>query len=66
MFNKKRRYRLMYWSLELLLVALLIFVCTQIGFIFQPIGIFISTIFCASIDRRFLILCAESLGQFAY
>ncbi len=63
MFNKKRRYRLMYWSLELLLVALLIFVCTQIGFIFEPIGIFISTI---SIDRRFLILCAESLGQFAY
>ncbi|WP_261810667.1 AI-2E family transporter [Levilactobacillus humaensis] len=37
--------RLMFWSLELLIVAALIWVCTQISFLFSPIGIFLSTIF---------------------
>ena len=61
MFNKKRRYRLMYWSLELLLVALLIFICTQIGFIFQPIGIFISTIFAPVLIAGFLFYALNPL-----
>ena len=61
MFNKKRRYRLMYWSLELLLVALLIFVCTQIGFIFEPIGIFISTIFAPVLIAGFLFYALNPL-----
>lgn len=37
--------RLMFWSVELLIVAALIWVCTQISFLFSPIGIFLSTIF---------------------
>lgn len=37
--------RIMFWSLELLIVAALIWVCTQISFLFTPIGVFLSTIF---------------------
>ncbi|MGY5340051.1 AI-2E family transporter [Levilactobacillus spicheri] len=37
--------RLVFWSLELLIVATLIWVCTQISFLFSPIGVFLSTIF---------------------
>lgn len=37
--------KVMFWSLELLIVAVLIWVCTQISFLFSPIGIFLSTIF---------------------
>jgi len=37
--------RVMFWSLELLIVAALIWVCTQISFLFSPIGVFLSTIF---------------------
>ncbi|MFC6260738.1 AI-2E family transporter [Levilactobacillus fujinensis] len=37
--------RVMFWSLELLIVAGLIWVCTQISFLFSPIGVFLSTIF---------------------
>lgn len=37
--------RLVFWSLELLIVATLIWVCTQISFLFSPIGVFLSTVF---------------------
>lgn len=37
--------RLIFWSLELLIVATLIWVCTQISFLFSPIGVFLSTVF---------------------
>jgi len=37
--------RLVFWSLELLIVACLIWVCTQISFLFSPVGIFLSTVF---------------------
>lgn len=36
---------MMFWSLELLIVAALIWVCTKIDFLFAPIGTFFSTIF---------------------
>ncbi|PWF99904.1 AI-2E family transporter [Levilactobacillus bambusae] len=36
---------LMFWSLELLIIAALIWCCTKISFLFSPIGIFLSTIF---------------------
>ena len=41
MFDKKKKARLMYWSLELLLVAGLIFMCSRLDFLFKPIGTFI-------------------------
>lgn len=37
--------RLLFWSIELLIVATLIWVCTQISFLFTPIGIFLSVVF---------------------
>ncbi|CAH0416766.1 AI-2E family transporter [Periweissella fabaria] len=45
MFDKLRNSKLLFWSLELLVVVLIVFMCTRISFLFEPIGIFISTIF---------------------
>lgn len=61
MFDKKRRSRLMYWTIELVLVALLIFICTQINFIFKPIGVFISTIFAPVLIAGFLFYVLNPL-----
>ncbi|WP_412988354.1 AI-2E family transporter [Pediococcus siamensis] len=54
MFDKIRRSPLMFWSLELLIVAALIYVCTKINFLFAPIGTFISTVFVPIILSGFL------------
>ena len=54
MFDKKTKERLMYWSLELLLIAGLIFMCTRLDFLFKPIGTFISTLFAPIIISGFL------------
>lgn len=61
MFDRKRRSRLMYWTIELLLVATLIFVCTQIGFVFKPIGIFVSTLFAPVLIAGFLFYALNPL-----
>lgn len=45
MFEQIQKSKLMFWSLELLIVAVLIWVCTKIDFLFAPIGTFFSTIF---------------------
>ena len=54
MFDKKTKERLMYWSLEILLIAGLIFMCTRLDFLFKPIGTFISTLFAPIIISGFL------------
>ncbi|ATO54711.1 AI-2E family transporter [Loigolactobacillus coryniformis] len=54
MFEQIRHSRLMFWSLELLIVATLIFMCTKIGFIFSPIGTFIATLFVPILISGFL------------
>lgn len=54
MFDNFKRSKLFFWSIELLVVALLIFVCTQVSFLFEPIGIFISTIFVPLILSGFM------------
>lgn len=54
MFEKFRKTPLMYWSLELLIVATLVWVCTKIDFLFSPIGTFISTVFMPLILATFL------------
>ncbi|RXI77039.1 AI-2E family transporter [Levilactobacillus suantsaii] len=41
-FSKSRVF---FWTVELLVVATLIWVCTQISFLFSPIGVFLSAIF---------------------
>ncbi len=40
MFNQVQRSKLLFWSLEILIVATLIWVCTKLGFLFAPIGTF--------------------------
>lgn len=61
LLDKKKRTRLLYWTLELLLLALLVFVCTQIDFIFKPIGIFISTLFMPVLIAGFLFYALNPL-----
>lgn len=49
-----KKKSVLYWSIELLVVALLIWVCTKIDFIFRPILIFISVVFVPLIISLFL------------
>ena len=43
-----------FWTLEVLMVVAIIFICTKISFLFQPIGIFISTLFFPILIALFL------------
>ena len=43
-----------FWTLEVLMVVGIIFICTKISFLFQPIGIFISTLFFPILIALFL------------
>ncbi len=61
MFSNKNKDRLMFWTLELLLLALLIWVCTQIQFLFEPIGTFISTLFAPILIAGFLFYLLNPL-----
>ena len=49
-----KKKSILYWSVELLVLALLIWVCTKIDFIFRPIFIFISVVFVPVIISLFL------------
>lgn len=49
-----KKKSVLYWSIELLVVALLIWVCTKIDFIFRPILIFISVVFVPVVISLFL------------
>ncbi len=40
MFDQIHRSKLLFWSLEILIVATLIWVCTKIDFLFSPIATF--------------------------
>lgn len=61
MFDKIRRSPLMFWTLELLIVATLIYVCTKINFLFAPIGTFISTVFVPILLSGFLFYLLNPL-----
>ncbi|GCF92352.1 AI-2E family transporter [Enterococcus florum] len=54
MFEKLKNSKLMFWSLELLILATLIFVSSKIDFIFQPIGTFFTTLFAPVLIAGFL------------
>lgn len=51
MSNKRN---ILYWSIELLVVACLVWVCTKIDFVFRPFIIFISVVFVPVIISLFL------------
>lgn len=60
MVNHRQR-RLMFWSLELLILASLVFVCLQLKVIFRPIMIFISVVFVPLITSLFLFYMVNPL-----
>ncbi|MBW1605385.1 AI-2E family transporter [Lactobacillus sp. Sy-1] len=45
MDDRFKRSKILFWSLEVLIVVAIIYFCNKISFIFSPIGIFISTVF---------------------
>lgn len=54
MFEKLRQSKLLFWSVELLVIATLIFVSSKINFIFKPISTFFSTLFAPILVAGFL------------
>lgn len=54
MFEKIKNSKLMFWSIELLIIATLILVSSQIDFVFQPIGTFFTTLFAPILIAGFL------------
>ncbi|GAY74395.1 AI-2E family transporter [Lentilactobacillus kosonis] len=54
MISRLKSSSLMFWSIEILIVVAIIWGCTQIGFMFTPIAIFISTVFIPILLAGFL------------
>ncbi len=54
MFEKLRQSKLMFWSLELLIIAALIMISSEINFIFRTDGTFFSTLFAPVLIAGFL------------
>lgn len=61
MFEKIRNSKLMFWSMELLILATLIFVSQKIDFLFAPIGTFFSTLFAPILISGFLFYLLNPL-----
>lgn len=57
----KHQSRLLFWSLEILLIVLIIWGCTQIDFIFRPIGTFFSTLFAPVLIAGFFFYALNPL-----
>lgn len=54
MFEKLKESKLLFWSVELLVLATLVFVSSKINFLFSPIGTFFSTLFVPILVAGFL------------
>lgn len=54
MFEKIRQSKLLFWSVELLVLATLAFVLTKVSFLLHPIGTFFSTLFAPILISGFL------------
>ncbi|WP_122646839.1 AI-2E family transporter [Enterococcus mediterraneensis] len=64
MFDKLKNSKLMFWSLELLILATLVFVSTKINFLFQPIGTFFTTLFLPVLIGGFLYYVLNPIVNF--
>lgn len=64
MFEKLKGSKLLFWSVELLVIATLIFVSTKISFVFKPIGTFFSTLFAPILIAGFLYYMLNPLVLF--
>ena len=51
---KTKQQSILYWSLELLILALLVWVCSKLDFVFRPVIIFISVTFVPLVISLFL------------
>ena len=51
---KAKQQSILYWSLELLILALLVWVCSKLDFVFRPVIIFISVTFVPLVVSLFL------------
>jgi predicted PurR-regulated permease PerM len=54
MFERVKQSKLFFWSLELLVLATLILVLSKIGFVFQPVVTFFTTLFAPVLIAGFL------------
>lgn len=63
MFEKIKNSKLMFWSVELLIIATLILVSSKIDFVFQPIGTFFTTLFAPILIAGFLYYLLNPLGN---
>ncbi|AVK62270.1 AI-2E family transporter [Lactobacillus sp. CBA3605] len=61
MLKRLKESSLMFWSLEILIVAALIWVCTKLGFLFQPIGTFLNVVFMPIVISGFLFYMLNPL-----
>ncbi len=64
MYDKLKRSKLMFWSIELLVIATLIFVGTKINFLFRPIGTMFTTMFAPILISGFLYYCFKPVVSF--
>lgn len=46
--------KLQFWTLEILMIIVIVYFCTKISFLFEPIGIFVTTLFFPIIISGFL------------
>ena len=60
----KFKSKLHFWTFELLMVSVLIYVCTKISFFFEPIVIFISTLFFPVLISGFLFFIFNPVVRF--
>lgn len=64
MFEKLRNSKLMFWSLELLIIATFAFMLTKINFLFAPVGTFFSTLFAPVLIAGFLFYLLNPIVKF--
>jgi len=64
MYNRFKESKLLFWSVELLIIATLILVGTKINFIFKPIGTMFTTLFAPILISGFLFYCFKPVVSF--
>lgn len=64
MFERLRKSKLMFWSLELLILASLIFISSKLDFLIAPISVFFSTLFAPILVAGFLFYILNPLVNF--
>ncbi len=63
MFNKIRQSKLMFWSVEALVIVALIIGLSNISFVFAPVATFFLDPFDSHFGRRISVLSFQSVGQ---